>query len=263
MTKLTWDIASAKFFETGIDRGVLYLPDNTGISWNGLTGFNQGFDDNESNPLYFDGGKYMDDSFIGAFGGTLTAYTYPDEFVYFVGRNEPRTGWFVDNQGNQTFGLAFRTIVGNDVSSTDYAYRIHILYNLMAVPSETVFETLSDTLSPIEFEWTIFSTPEQVTGYTATSHVIIDSRYISSTVLSSIEDKLYGTSTTPPTLPTIDELITIVNATAIIIITNNGDGTWTIDAPSANLTMLDSTTFQLTGVTATYLDADTYMVSTT
>jgi hypothetical protein len=213
MTKLLWDIETIRFFETGIDRGVLYLADNSGVAWNGLTGFTKETGDDELTALYFDDAKYMDDPTLSAFGGTLTAYTYPDEFLTFLGTEQVQPGRYLTNQGNKSFSLSYRTLVGNDTNGVNNAYRIHILYDLVAVPSERSFSTVADTTEPIEFEWSVKSVPQPVTGYKATSHVIIDSRYVNSAALIRIEDALYGTSSTAASLPTIDALLALASAT--------------------------------------------------
>jgi hypothetical protein len=265
MTKLLWDSTGEHFYEIGIDRGVLYPPSGAAVPWNGITSVDEDFGDWTSDPVYFDGAKLIQFPGFGDFAGTLTAFTYPDEFVPFEGTTVVKTGVQLDNQNHKSFGLSYRTRIGNDVSGENLGYKIHILYNLTAALSDTTFESQSDSASAIDFSWNLTSRPETPPGYLPTAHVIIDSRYIDATMLSNLEDILYGSAGGSASLPSLSSLISTVTASgsAIIVITDGGDGTWTATASSTYLTMLDATTFQITGITATFLDVNTYTASTT
>jgi len=263
MAKILWDTTATRLFEIGIDRGVLYLPSGTAVAWNGLRSIQEDTNDRSTSAVFFDGEKYMDAPGFGDYSAKIKAITYPDEFLECEGVNEFDTGMYVDNQNSKTFDMCYRTLVGNDVAGTSLGYRIHILYNLTASPDTSQFDSLSDDFDLTEFGWDVTSRPEFITGYRPTSHVIVDSRYLDPDLLFQLENTLYGTVSTAPSLPSLAALAATIAGFGVIIITDNGDGTWTADAPAEFLTMTDATTFQITGVTATYSDANTYTVSTT
>jgi hypothetical protein len=210
MTALDWDVVGQRFYETGVDRGVLYLPDGSGIPWNGLTGVVEEFGDYDTTPRYLDGVKYLDDVPFTDFSGTLTALTYPDEFLEMEGSLDLGNGLSVDNQASKQFGLTYRTLVGNDVNGSDHAYKIHILYNLTAVVSDDEHGTLTDVASPLEFSWGLTSTPMSISGYRPTAHIIFDSRYLDPNIIHAIEFILYGGRAADPRLPTVDDFLDLI-----------------------------------------------------
>lgn len=262
MARLDWDQPGEKIFDTGLDRGVLYPMDGTGLPWNGLISVEevavQGADS-----YFFNGEKYGDIGFTNDFSGKIKAFTYPDEFLTYEGKrtDEAIPGLRVPHQSQPTFGLSYRTLVGDDVDSIDLGYKIHILYNLLAVPSGLSYETLSDDISPMEFEWSVTSKPEKVEGYAPTAHVIADSRYMAEEGFAFLEDILYGTETSSPTLPGLSTLIDMLTTSSTVVITDHGDGTWSAEGPVEFVYMLDETTFEIDGAVVTYLDADTYEIS--
>lgn len=262
MTALVWDSTGSRTYETGVDRGVLYLEDGTGIVWNGITAVTNKHADESTTALYFDGHKYFEQVNYADYSGTLTAFTYPDEFLAIEGEYEASAGLFLTNQAKRTFGLSYRSLVGNDVDGIEHGYKIHILYNLTAIPSDITYSSTDDSPDIADFSWDLKSIPEEVSGYRPTSHVIIDSRKVSPTALAQIEQALYGTVSSQASLPSIQELIVLTNSSVTIIITDNGNGTWTATGPD-NLFTISANDFQITGVNATFIDANTYQISTT
>jgi len=263
MARLSWDNAGEKLFETGLDRGVLYLYDGTGVCWNGLTDFNEG-DVIGLDSYVYDGLKTGYVSTPNGFAGSLSAYTYPEEFLSYIGisTNEDISGLQIPNQlGRKTFGLSYRTLVGDDVEGTDLGYKIHILYNLTAVADGIDYETLSDDIEAVEFSWSVLSTPEHLEGFKPTGHVIIDSRYLSEVRLAHLEDILYGTASAGPRLPALSDLLASVTDTYLVTITDNGDGSWTAEGPDNLVSMTDETTFSITSSGASVLDPDTYEIT--
>jgi len=210
MTKLVWDQVGERLYETGVDRGVLYLSDGSAVPWNGLTSVNETVDD-ATTPVYFDGVKYQDVQSTGDFAATLTAFTYPDEFLEYEGVVDLGNGVFVDGQNSKSFGLSYRTYIANDVNGTDHGYKIHILYNLTATPNAVNYSTLTSADNPIPFSWTLTGIPEGADGFRPTAHVIFDSRYLSPTMFAGLEDLIYGDIDTPATLPTLAELVDFVS----------------------------------------------------
>jgi len=260
MTTLVWDEVGTRFYEAGVDRGVLYLPDGTGIPWNGLISVNESVSGSEGDPLYFDGVKFANVMALGDFSASLRAYTYPDKFLQFEGVLEVGNGLFVTNQPTDRFALSYRTKVGNDVDGYDLGYKIHIIYNLTAISSEKNYETLSGDQNIIEFEWNITAIPDEVPGFRPSAHLILDSRHVGALLLKDIENTLYGDDLNNAFLPPLSTLTTFIGNWVIIRITDNYDGTWTATGPDSLITMLDATTFQIIQANAEYLDANTYRI---
>lgn len=210
MTKLQWDQVGERLYEAGLDRGVLYLSDGTGVPWNGLTSVEEDMSGDGSTPAYYDGVKYLDIPSIGDYEATLSALTYPDEFLEYEGISSLGNGLFVDGQDSKLFGLSYRTLVGNAVDGTDHGYKIHLVYNLTSVMNASNFETLNETLNPQLFKWRIMGVPQEALNYRPTAHVIFDSRYLNAEMFEALEAMLYGDADDNPTIPSISELLDFV-----------------------------------------------------
>lgn len=260
MPTLLWDEAGTRVYESGIDRGVLYLSDGAGVVWNGLISVNEIVEENEISPTYFDGVKITEIVVPGNFAATMTAFTYPDEFLEFEGTVDIGNGLFATNQRQKRFGLSYRTMIDSD--SDVQHYKIHILYNLLAVPSQKNYQTLSNSPNPIEFEWNLSAIPGEINGYRPSAHLIIDTRYMSPDLVRDIEGTLYGEGINSAVLPEIITLTNFISNWVIIRIVDNLDGTWTAIGPDTRITMLDATTFQILNANAEYIDGDTYVIST-
>lgn len=253
MAKLEWNESGSKTYEGGLDRGVLYLDTGEGVVWNGLLSVRER-PSTSINPVYFDGTRINNLAVLGDFAATLSAYTYPDEFSEYEGVYEFQDGVYLGDQTPKPFGLSYRTKIGSD-AGPDQGYKIHVLYNLTATQSGVEYETLGLDPNPIEFEWDITAVPEDIQGYRPTAHLIIDSRRIDELLLADIEDILYGSDESPARLPSIKALSAFIKKWERIIITDNGDGTWSAEAREEGLiSMLDGTTFQITEASATYVD---------
>lgn len=263
MTALVWDKPGEKFYQTGIEHGVLYLHDGRSAAWNGLTGVEQGVS-SDLKSFYLDGVKYLENLSPGEFSGKLKAWTYPDEFDEVLGNVEVAPGLLYHEQPPKSFDLSFKTKIANDLD-TDLGYKIHLLYNLLADPDANTYNTLKrEATSPIEFSWSLTATPPRIGEYRPTSYITIDSTKTGSEILQPIEDILYGTDTQDPRMPSIDEVKYLYNALGVLLIVDNGDGTWTaIDLADDYISMINSTTFQIDNADVTYLDATTYTISTT
>lgn len=259
MATLVWDDVGTRFYENGVDRGVLYLPDAIGVPWNGLISVNEKTVGNELSSFHFDGVKYIDIASGGDFSATLRAYTYPDEFLECEGVVELNNGLFATNQRPKRFGLSYRTRVSNDLKED--TYKIHVLYNLTAIPNQKNYQTIGEVEDAMEFEWTINAVPGAIHGAEPTAHLIFDTRLMSPTMLKDLEDLLYGTGVIDSRLPDITTLASFIDSWVILRITDNLDGTWTAEGPDEYFTMLDATTFQIDRANAEYLDADTYYIS--
>lgn len=225
LTPITWDDTGKRFYETGVDHGVLYVYDSTaskyqnGVAWNGLTAVTESPSGAEATALWADNIKYANLISAEEFGGTIEAYTYPDEFMAcdgFAQISEQGTGILVGQQNRATFGMSYRTLIGNDTESTEHGYKLHLLYGCLASPSEKAYATVSDSPEAITFSWEFTTTAVTVPGMKATASLTIDSRTTDPTVLQKIEDALYGTnvSTTnvaeSPYLPTPEEIVAFI-----------------------------------------------------
>jgi hypothetical protein len=213
MTKLAWDQVGERLYETGVDRGVLYIPTagvySNGYAWNGLTTVTESPSGAEASPQYADNIKYLNLVSAEEFGGTIEAFTYPDEFAQCDGTATPSAGVAVGQQSRKTFGLAYRTRLGNDVDGTDNGYKLHLVYGALAAPSEKAFATINDSPEAITFSWEFTTTPVDVPGLKPTALLTIDSTKVSAGALSDLEDILYGTPGTDPRLPLPAEVLAL------------------------------------------------------
>lgn len=214
MTALVWDATGEHFYETGVDHGVLYIPTegvySKGVAWNGLTGVTESPSGAESNPQYADNIKYLNLISAEEWAGTIEAFTYPDEFAACNGEKQLVAGVTVGQQSRSTFGMSYRTKIGNDTDGSDHAYKIHLLYGLTAAPSEKAYTTVNDSPEAVTFSWEASSVPVNVTGMLPTSSITIDSRTADPTKLASLEKILYGSEEAEPRLPLPDEVKTLM-----------------------------------------------------
>ena len=219
MAKLKWDQTGEKFYETGVKNGVFYpyTKDEsgagtygTGVAWNGLTAVTESPSGAEATPLYADDIKYLNLMSNEEFGATIEAYTYPEEFAQCDGSAAIATGVYIGQQTRKTFGLCYKTVIGNDVDNNDYGYKIHIIYGCLAAPSEKAYATINDSPEAITFSWEVTTTPVEVEGFKPTASVTIDSTKVPAEKLEALEAKLYGTESEEPTLPLPSEIITLV-----------------------------------------------------
>lgn len=198
MAKLVWDAVGEHLYETGVDHGVLYPWDSTqnaygnGVAWNGLTTITESPSGADFTAIYADNIKYLNLQAAEEFGGTIEAYTYPDEWMECDGSAEIATGLVIGQQARKSFGLCYRTKIGNDVDSSEHGYKLHIVYGCLATPSERAYQTINDSPEAISFSWEFQTTPVPVTGYKPTSILTIDSTKADATKLAALEAILYG-----------------------------------------------------------------------
>jgi len=250
MTKVIWDQVGQRLYETGIDHGVLYIPNgagvyDTGYAWNGLTAVTESPSGAESNKQYADNQVYVNILSLEQFGGTIKAFTYPPEFAQCDGTAMPQPGVAVGQQKRKSFGLCYRTRLGNDIDGSDYGYKLHLLYGALASPSEREFDTINDSPAPIEFSWAFETVPVNVgtvdsVAYKPTSLITITSVDVDSTVLSALEDLLYGTVGTDPSLPLPADVLGMFSGTITDVFPT---------APSYNNSTHTLTIPSVTGVT--------------
>ena len=204
---LSWDNTGDKLYETGVDHGVLYpMGQNgygTGVAWNGLTGVTETPSGAEATKLYADNIKYLEIRSAEEFGGTIEAYTYPDEWAECDGSAALLAGVYAGQQPRKVFGFCYRTILGNDVDLDSHGYKLHIVYGCTASPSERSYATVNDSPEAITFSWEFSSTPVNVTGHKPVSCITIASTKVDATKLKNLEDKLYGVTTDSTANPAV------------------------------------------------------------
>lgn len=209
MTAIVWDARGARYFELGLDKGVLFPMTGPGVAWSGLLSVNETPTGAEERPYYLDGVKYLNLRSAEEFAATIEAFGAPPEFNQCDGTVEIHTGLFATQQPRQPFGMSYRTRIGNDLEGADHGYKIHLVYNALAAPAARSRETISDTLEPAKVSWAISTLPPSITGYKRTAHFVVDSKTTDPSVLVELEELLYGTESTDSELPTPDELIAI------------------------------------------------------
>lgn len=215
MSKIIFDNTGEKIYETGVDHCVLYVRDGntyqTGVAWNGITAINENPSGAEATPIYADNIKYLNIVSGEDFGATIEAYTYPDEFTECDGSAEIIEGVKIGQQTRKPFALCYRTLIGNDVAGTGHGYKLHFIYNAQAAVSAKNYKTINESPEAMSFSWEISTTPEVVEGFKPTATVTVDSTKVDSVKLKALEDKIYGTENSEPTMPTISEIVSLLN----------------------------------------------------
>lgn len=260
MPALEWHKVGDRRYETGVDRGIFQLPGGNPIVWNGLTAV----DDStvsSSKSYYQDGVKIFEHQLPGEYEGTIKAFTYPDEFEQCLGMVSKGHGLFAHDQRPKPFNLAYRTKIGNDLDGPDHGYKIHFLYNLMAIPDGISFGTQSGTVDAQDFSWKLSAVPAVLEGLKPTAHLSLNSTQVDPAVLEALEVLLYGTEDFNPYFPAPQELLDIVNGENLTVI-DGGNGIWSVFGPDNLISAVDGQ-FQITGINSTTVDANTYSISTT
>lgn len=216
MSKIIWDQTGERVYETGVNHGVLYIPTegvySKGVAWNGLTAITESPSGAESTALYADDIKYLNLLSNEDFGCTIEAYTYPEEWAACDGSASLTAGVTIGQQARRTFGLCYRTTLGNDVDGTAYGYKLHMIYGGQASPSEKAYSTINDSPEAITFSWEVTTTPVNVTGHKPTACLTIDSTKVDKAKLAALEEILYGTDEAEPRLPLPDEIASLMTA---------------------------------------------------
>ena len=217
MSKLVWDKTGERLYETGVKQGVLYPMDDKGaypkgVAWNGLTNVTESPSGAEATALYADDIKYLNLMSNEEFGGTIEAYTYPDEFAECDGSAALVTGVYIGQQARKTFGFCYRTTLGNDVESNAHGYKLHLVYGALASPSEKAYATINDSPEAITFSWEFSTTPVNVTGFKPTASITIDSTKVDAEKLAALEAILYGEAEAEARLPLPDEVAQVMTA---------------------------------------------------
>ena len=213
MSRIVWDQIGSRKYEVGVDRGVLYQSSGgefiNGVAWNGLTGVDGNVNNNKSTPVYTGDFKVDMLSAYDEYGGTINAYTYPEEFEACIGSAEPIPGVYTRQQAKSRFGLSYRSLIGNDTRGNEFGYKIHLIYNAEVTKLSSSAKTISESIDDNELSWDFETVPVASDDYDPYSELVIDSTKFSPEFMSQLEDILYGTENDSPRLPTLDELITL------------------------------------------------------
>lgn len=215
MPAIKWDQTGQRLYETGVDHGVLYIPDESsdyvgGVAWNGLTGVTESPSGAEANPIYADNKKYLNLYSAEEFGASIEAFTYPEEFELCDGTAELSPGVTIGQQSRKSFGLSYRTLIGNDVEGTDHGYKLHMIYGAMAAPSEKAHTTVNDSPEALTFSWELTTTAVEVEGFKPSASLTVNSTKVDPAGLAALEAVLYGAEIEEPRLPLPDEVAQLI-----------------------------------------------------
>lgn len=258
--RLEWNAVGTRFYEAGVDQGVLYVAGQPGVVWTGLTSVEETPSGGEAKAYYIDGVKYLNISTAEEFGATVNAFTYPDEFAECDGSVRVRPGLLLTQQRRKSFGLSYRTMVGNDQNSA-FGYKIHLVYNALASPSQQSHSTINESTDPSEFSWTLTTRPPAMSGFKRSAHIVIDSREVHPARMKAVEDILYGSDTETARLPELSELIEIFDTPVELEVVNDGSNLFTISGTNEMVRMLDEITAEITGPTIVAIDENTYSIT--
>lgn len=260
MARLTWGDVASRFYEIGVDRGVLYPPSGPGVAWNGLVSVEEAPDSSETKQYFQDGIMYIQVPSLEEYRATITSMQRPKEFAACDGVATGLNGLTFTQQRRQPFGFSYRTFVGNTASGDFLAYRLHLVYNAIAGPSQRSYVSMGGSADNAAYSWPVTACPPAMDAYRPTPHIVIESLDTPAELMTAIEDILYGTAEVAPRLPTPQEIFDLGFG---ITVTDNGDGTFTISGPDEFVYLTDPDEWEVISPNAIFLDADTYTISST
>ena len=252
MTKLAWSRVGERFFETGVDRGVIY-PNKVGLnpaSWSGLIGISENPTGGDAKPFYIDGYKFQNRFTPEEYAASVEAFMYPRVFDECQGNPHLGNGLYLTGQAKIPFGLSYRTKIGNDLMGQNYAHKIHFVWNALVAPANKSYQTVSDNPSANTFTWDITTKDIKVAGRRQTAHMVVDTSLMSPPLLQELEDLIYGTDSTAPQLPTPTELITLVVGWPTLFITDHGNGIFTASGPDDVVRLATPRAYEINAETA-------------
>lgn len=261
MARLVWDATGQRLYESGVDRGVLYI-DNAGVPWNGLVTVDETPSGGEGRPFYIDGVKYLNLPAREEFEATVSAFYSPVEFDQCEGMASLVVGLSAGQQRRKPFSLSYRTGLGNDLVGTDYGYKIHIIYDALVAPTTRNYNSLNDNPEAPLLSWPITTKPVEVPGLSRSSHIVIDSTMVTRAALEEIENALYGTGSSSASLPTPAQIVDILTTADEFRVTDLGDGLYRISGRNENVLEASPNIFNIIHSTAVVLNADGADIST-
>lgn len=261
MTRLKWNTPGDRFYETGVDRGVLYI-DGKGVPWSGITSVVEVVDGGDPKQYYLDGQNYRNIAARQQFKATIKAFFSPPEFDACDGVKALTDGLFVSQQKRKSFGFSYRSKLGNDLEGVEHGSKIHLVYNALAAPSERSYNSMSNEINLEPLSWDIVSKPVKVPGAAPSAHLVIDTSKLYPWVTNMLEDILYGDESTPARLPQPEEILTVIQDNSAYELTVFENGTFTIAAPDAAVRMVAEGQWELDWDAARYISDDTYVIET-
>lgn len=242
--RVVWDTFNRPYSQ-GVSQGMMYPDDGPGVAWNGLISVTEASDSNQE-AKYFDGSRYLTRSPTLPFAGVISAYTYPDELEPYIGFRDFFTG-----QPNRLFDIAYST--NNE---------LHLVYGVLLSPSPRPYSSISDRVDPVQFQWNFTTLPQKIPGGKSTAHIVILPEDVPEPVMAGFEAMIYGDDEDDPRMPSIAEIIAMYEFSATLLVTDNGDGTFTVTGPDAVVSPTTSGHFTINAPTLVMIDAVTYSVST-
>lgn len=256
---ITWDDPDKRYYSHGLDRGVIYIPGRDPIPWNGLLGYDES--SAAITTLYYrDGVIYLADADAGDFTGQISALFYPREFGECVGIPEVTDGLFADGQKPKRFGMSYRTLIGSGTKGDLFGYEIHLVYNCMASIGQRSRRTINSSPEPTSFTFDVVCTPVKMIGRRPTAHYKIDTRNMSPSIITDLENLIYGNGSTVGVMPDPNVLFDMMNFGDAVTVTDHGDGTFTVEASQDNVVMIDDTHVELNNINSTAPDASGHYV---
>lgn len=257
MTKLIWDSTGIRFYETGVSKAIFFNENGEATPWNGLTSVTENNSKLSETISFVDGYRYLNKITLDSYSGTISAFTYPDEMLEYIGYSV----YGETHQKPKYFNLSYQTKIGNDISGIDHGYKIHIIYNAIATETTNEYTSYGSSITPTEFSWNIHTIPVSIPDLKPSSHIIIDSTKTNIETLTIIENILYGTELEDSRLPDINELLTIFNENSYFRIIDHGDGSFTAIGTDDYVKDLGSGVFELSSSSVRLLPNDTYTAS--
>lgn len=261
MPKLTWSVIGQRFYETGLDRGVLYVGDEAGIAWSGLVSIDESPSGGDVKAYYIDGVKYLNLSAKEEFEGTINAYYSPPEFDVCDGVSVIWPGLHATQQRRKSFGLSYRTKIGNDVDGDTHGYKIHIIYNALADPTQRKYATVNDSADASLLAWAIKTKAIVIPGVGYSAHLVVDTTTSPPYSITALENILYGDEINLPRLPSIADILALFEDTAPLVVTDVGNNKFTISGSGSAVWVIDSTQDQITSTTVIVSPTGTAQIS--
>jgi hypothetical protein len=261
MSRLTWANFGERFYELGIDRGVLYVDSDAGVAWSGLVSIAETPSGGGAKPFYVDGYKYLNIADSEEFEAKISAFYSPPEFDVCDGITEIQPGLYATQQRRKPFGLSYRTKIGNDIDGENHSYKIHLVFNALAEPTDHTYASLDDKNDAPVLAWSMTTKPVLIPGVGYASHLVINAGEATPYALNQLEEMLYGTDDDPPRLPTGPEVAAMFEDAAPLTVLDAGDNQYIISGSGLAVADIDEYTYQITGDTIVEIDADTYEIS--
>lgn len=261
MTRVEWGAPGENAYETGTDRAVLYVDGEDGVPWNGFRSVEEIPIGGTVTRYYLDGEMYLHVTEREEFSARISAFYSPEKFDECDGMVAFRSGLFATQQPRKPFHLTYRTLIGNDTEAQAHGYKIHLVYNALAEPATKSYSSIGQAPEASDLSWTVFAKPVGVEGASRSAHFIIDTTRAEDWAVSELEDILYGSDAAEPRMPLPDEIAVLFDPGPVLVVTDHGDGTFTVDGPDEAIVMLNPETFEITWDSAFNNNEDTFIIS--